>query len=115
VKGGEETMKLYRLWLPQVGIRGSCFDKLCEKCQAKIGEAIRQKLVLPTNPCIVIDDEVTIVLGYSQLRSIAGTEVTFCVDCTKVFKEWLDESDYLHISSTPIELWVSNVEETEKQ
>ena len=110
MKGGEEIMKLYRLWLPQVGTHGSCFDKLCEKCQAKIGEAIERKLVLPTNPVIVVDDEVTILLGYSQLNFLAGTQVILCVDCAKVFKEWLDEND-LHISNSPIELWVSNVEE----
>lgn len=104
-------MKLFRLWLPQVNIHGDCFDKLCQKCQAQIDKVINEKLVLPTNPGIVIDDdEVILLLGYSQPASISGTEVIFCKDCTAAFKRWIDEKN-LHISNAPIELWISNEDE----
>jgi len=105
--------KLYRIWLPQVSIHGDCFDKICEKCQRKIGRTIGDKLVLPTNPALIIHDEVTITFGYTDYGSLSGKEVTFCPNCTNTFKEWLDKNE-LHISNESIELWVSNLEDFEK-
>ena len=101
-------MKLYRLWIPQVGIHGSCFDRICDKCQKKIAKEVQNKLVLPTRPSIVVTDEVTILFGYSAFGSISGVEVELCKTCNATFKKWLDANS-LNISNEPIELWISNL------
>ena len=37
----------YRLWFPMVGFHGSSFDKLCEKCQSVIEDALNEGFVIP--------------------------------------------------------------------
>lgn len=90
---------MYRLWLPQVGIHGSAFDKICEKCQDKIEETIADGFVLPTTVSIDTSMGLSIKVGF-QFETI-----DLCDKCAKKFKEWIDAQDFLHFNHEEVALW----------
>lgn len=90
---------MYRLWIPQAGIHGSDFNKICEKCQDKIEEAIEDGFVLPTT--IGIDTS----MGLSLKLGFQFGSVDLCKECAKKFKEWLDSQEYFHFTNEQLELW----------
>jgi len=90
---------MYRLWLPQVGIHGSVFDKICEKCQDKIEEIIADGFVLPTTVSIDTSIGLSIRVGFRF-----GT-IDLCDKCAKKFKEWIDSQEYLHFNDEQVALW----------
>jgi hypothetical protein len=96
---------LYRLWIPQVGIHGSDYNKICEKCQDKIEETIENGFVLPTT--VQIDTS----MGLSLTFGFHYGSIELCQDCAKNFKTWLDSQEYLHFNNKQIELWRNTKEE----
>ena len=92
---------LYRLWIPQAGIHGEVFDKLCEKCQDKIEKVIEDGFVLPTT--VSIDTSI----GFSIRFGFSFKTVDLCDECARKFREWLDSQDHFHFNDKSIELWRS--------
>jgi len=90
---------LYRLWIPQVGIHGSDFDKICEKCQNKIEENLEDGFVLPSTVSIDTSIGLSIKFGFSM------TTLDLCSNCAKAFKEWIQSQEHFQITNEPVQLW----------
>lgn len=95
------TEYFYRLWFPMVGIHGSDFNQLCDKCQAKIEEELNDGFVLPTTLSIDTSIGVSLKFGFK----VFGT-LELCKDCQKAIKEFFASAKYMKWGTKKsIELW----------
>lgn len=102
----------YRIWFPQGSVSsGADFNQLCETCQDKIDEFIREGVGIPMRVVAVDTSSVnaTLYLG-SYLKG-----VELCPECTKALKEWIDAQEHFAFGSKMLQLWRSRKEEEAKE
>ncbi len=100
-----KTKYLYRLWFPDLGYHGGCFDKISEATQREIEKAVGSG-VIPVS--ISVDDSTSKTI----LNVGSSDSVEFDKESTQAFREWFSNLPFVKFGSTSVEVW-RNLKEIE--